>query len=272
MNEIQKVAVEYIAGALHRVSPGELRNVLSKRYFLGTRQVRSIVRSLLTAGELSYTYEYGASYLEISVQRPLNVTERIVILPPGVDLDPGKSSAAVRISTGASFGSGRHPTTRLALRAIDAAVSLSTAQLTDKSTALLDIGTGSGILAIAALQLGIPWAVGIDPDPCARAEAMENAVLNGLASRFTITDQPLSRLPHGEKFTVITANLRYPTLVRLCGTIISHLATAGLLVFSGIKSDEQAVVKAVYGEKGFAFRWQATEKGWVGLVLQQRPC
>jgi hypothetical protein len=53
MNEIQKVAVEYIAGALHRVSPGELRNVLSKRYFLGTRQVRSIVRSLLTAGELS---------------------------------------------------------------------------------------------------------------------------------------------------------------------------------------------------------------------------
>jgi ribosomal protein L11 methyltransferase len=268
--DIQNFAVAYIAGALHKVSPGELRNVLSNRYFLSPRQVRPIIRSLLTAGELSYTYEYGTSYLEISLQRPLNVTERIVILLPGVDLDPGKSSAAVRINTGASFGSGRHPTTRIALRGIDAAVSLAAAQLDDKDSALLDIGTGSGILAIAALQLGMPRAVGIDPDPCARAEAVENAVLNGLAARLTITDQPLSRLPHGDKFTIITANLRYPTLVRLCGTVVSHLATDGLLVLSGIKSDEQAIVMALYGKKGFACRWQATEKGWVGLVLQQR--
>ena len=269
MSEIQDVAVEYVAGALHKVSPGELRNVLSNRYFLSSRQVRTIIRSLLTAGELSYTYDYGTSYLEISTQRPLNVTKRIVILPPGVDSDPVKSPAAVRISTGASFGSGRHPTTRLALRALDAALSLATAQFNDSDTALLDIGTGSGVLAIAALQLGIHRAVGIDPDPCARVEAAGNAVLNGLASRFTITDEPLSRLPYREKFTIITANLRYPTLVRMCGTIVSHQATGGLLVLSGIKSDEQAVVMAVYGEKGLACRWQATEKGWVGLVLQQ---
>ena len=267
--EIEHFTVEYIAGALRKVSPGELRNVLSNSYFLSPRQVRTIIRSLLTAGELSYSYEYGASYLEISVQRPLNITERIVILPPGLDSDPGKSSAAVRISTGASFGSGRHPTTRLALRGIDAAMSLSTAQLDDKNNVLLDIGTGSGILAIAALQLGIPRAVGIDPDPCARAEAVENAALNGLAPRFTITDHSLSRLPHDEKFTIITANLRYPTLVRLCGTLVSHLVAAGLLVLSGIKSDELTFIMEVYGEKGFVCRWQAAEKGWVGLVLQQ---
>jgi ribosomal protein L11 methylase PrmA len=59
-------------------------------------------------------------------------------------------------------------------------------------------------------------------------------------------------------------------LVRLCGTVVSHLATAGSLVLSGIKSDEQAFVMAVYGDKGLVCRWQATEKGWVGLVLQQR--
>jgi ribosomal protein L11 methyltransferase len=271
MNEIQKVAVEYVAGALHKVSPVELCNVLSNRYFLGARQVRPIIRNLLTAGELSYTYEYGTSYLEISVQRPLNISERIAILPPGLEQDPRKSPAAVRISSGASFGSGRHPTTRLALRAIDAAMSPSTAQFNDNDTALLDIGTGSGILAIAALQLGINRAVGIDPDPCARVEAAENAVLNGLASRFLITGQPLSQQLDGEQFAMITANLRYPTLVRLCGTIVSHLATAGLLALSGIKSDEQSVVMAVYGEKGFTCRWQATEKGWVGLVLQQSP-
>ena len=271
--EVQNFAVEYIAGALHKVSPCELRNVLSHRYFLGPRQVRAIIRSLLTEGELSYTYEYGTSYLDISLRRPLDVTERIVILPPGIDLDLEKSpAAAVRINTGASFGSGRHPTTRLALRGIDAIASLSAALLDDQDSALLDIGTGSGILAIAALQLGICRAVGIDPDPCARAEAVENAVLNGLASRFIITDQPLSRLPHDEKFTIITANLRYPTLVRLCGTVVSHLTTSGFLVLSGIKDDEQGFVMAAYGEKGFVCRWQSTEKGWVVLVLQQRHC
>ena len=267
--EIQDVAVEYVAGAHHKVSPVELCNILSNRYFIGARQVRPIISSLLTAGELSYTYEYGTSYLEISVQRLLNISERIIILPPGVDRDPQKSSATVRISTGASFGSGRHPTTRLALRALDAAVSLATPQFNDSDTALLDIGTGSGILAITALQLGISRALGIDPDPCARVEAAENADLNGLASRFTIMDQPLSRLPHSEKFTIITANLRYPTLVRLCGTIVSHLASVGLLLFSGIKSDELTFIMEVYGEKGFVCRWQAVEKGWVGLVLQQ---
>ena len=171
-----------------------------------------------------------------------------------------------------SFGSGRHPTTRLALRGIDAAMSLSERQFDDKETVLLDIGTGSGILAIAALHLGIGCAVGIDPDPCARAEAAENAALNGVASRFLITDQPLSQLPGGELFTIITANLRYPTLVQLCGTLAAHLAAAGSLVLSGIKSDEQAALMAVYREKGFTCRWQATEKGWVGLFLQQSPC
>jgi ribosomal protein L11 methylase PrmA len=57
----------------------------------------------------------------------------------------------------------------------------------------------------------------------------------------------------------------------LCRTIVSHLATVGLLVFSGIKSDELTFIMEVYGKKGFACRWQATEKGWVGLVLQQSP-
>jgi hypothetical protein len=90
---------------------------------------------------------------------------------------------------------------------------------------------------------------------------VDNAALNGLALRFTITDHSLSRLPHDEKFTIITANLRYPTLVRLCGIIVSRLASAGSLVLSGIKSDEQAFVMAVYDQKGFACRWQATEKG-----------
>ncbi|MDZ7581090.1 MAG: 50S ribosomal protein L11 methyltransferase [Deltaproteobacteria bacterium] len=221
-------------------------------------------------GELSFTYEYGTSYLEISFQRPQRVTERIVILPAGVDLNDTGASAVVRIISGASFGSGRHPSTRLALRGIDAAATLSDCPFNQNEATLLDIGTGSGILALAALQLGFDRAVGIDLDPCARAEAAQNAVLNGLGARFLIMDQPLTELLPEEPFAMVTANLRYPTLVRLCATIVSHLAPAGWLVLSGIKCDEQAAVMAVYGEKGFVCRWRETEKGWVGLLLRPR--
>jgi ribosomal protein L11 methyltransferase len=269
-NEIQDAALAYIAEAPHKVSPGELQKFLSIRYRLDTPRARTIIKGLLAGGELSFTYEYGTSYLEISFQRPQRVTERIVILPPGVDLNDTRASAVVRIITGASFGSGRHPTTRLALRGIDAAATLSDCSFDQNGAVLLDIGTGSGILALAALQLGFDRAVGIDPDPCARAEAVQNAALNGLGSRFLITDQPLAKLPREEPFAMVTANLRYPTLVRLCAVIVSHLAPAGWLVLSGIKCDELAAVMAVYGEKGFVCRWRETEKGWVGLLL--RPC
>ncbi|MFZ0241899.1 MAG: 50S ribosomal protein L11 methyltransferase [Desulfobacterales bacterium] len=268
--ELRDFAVEYISTAPHKVSPPQLQKVLSQRYLIDARRARAIIRRLLAAGELSYTYEYGTSYLEMSPRRPLKVTERIVIVPPGIDVNIGQTPAAVRIMAGAAFGCGRHPTTRLALRGIDAAMSIPGRLFDEKDAALLDIGTGSGILALAALKLGIGRAVGIDLDPCARAEALQNTVLNGLESRFLITKRPLSELPEGERFEVVTANLRYPTLMRLCGTLVAHLARAGLLVFSGIKNDELDDVMALYGEKGFVCRWQATEKGWVALVLQQR--
>ncbi|MFZ0610701.1 MAG: 50S ribosomal protein L11 methyltransferase [Desulfobacterales bacterium] len=269
--EILDFAVEYVCAARHRVSPCQLQKVLSQRYLIGTRRARDMIRRLLAAGELAYSYEYGASYLDISPLQPLRVSEHIVVLPPGIDPHCAKSppGAIVRIAPGASFGTGRHPSTRLALRGVDAVVAGAGGRISGKETALLDIGTGSGILALAALHLGIGRAVGIDPDPCARAEAWENAAVNGLASRFLVTDQALSQLPDGGRFTIITANLRYPTIKQLAGLIGAHLATGGSLVLAGIKSDEQADLLAVYGRRGFFCHWQAAEKGWVGLVLRQ---
>ncbi len=266
--EILDFAVEYVCAALHKVSPSQLQKVLSQRYLIGTRRARDVIRHLLAAGELAYSYEYGTSYLDISPQQPLRVSEHIVVLPPGIDPQVATSppGAVVRIAPGASFGTGRHPSTRLALRGVDAAAA--GGRISGKETALLDIGTGSGILAIAALHLGIGRAVGIDPDPCARAEARENAAVNGLAARFLVTDQTLSQLPDGERFTIITANLRYPTLRRLGRQIGSHLATSGLLVLAGIKCAEQEDLLAVYDCLGFSCSWQAAEKSWAGLVLK----
>lgn len=269
--EIRDFTVEYISAARHKVSPSHLQKVLSQRFPIDTRRARERIRRLLADGELAYSYEYGTSYLDISPHRPLRVSDHIVVLPPGIDnhLATSPPDAAVRIATGASFGSGRHPSTRLALRAVDAVIAGAGGRLSGKESILLDIGTGSGILAIAALHLGIGRAVGIDPDPCARAEARENAAVNGLAARFSVTDQTLSQVPDGDRFTIVTANLRYPTLRQLGEWIGAHLAPGGSLVLAGIKCDEQADLLAVYGRVGFACHWRAAEKGWVGLALRQ---
>jgi ribosomal protein L11 methyltransferase len=262
-------AVAYVAEAAYKVSPVELRQALTDHFALSPRRARRIIRSLLSEAKLAYTYEYGASYLGLSARSPLRITDRIVIQPAEAGAASDQSPAAVRIIGGASFGCGRHPTTRLALRGIDAAVAFSAGHLEAEDTTLLDIGTGSGVLALAALRLGVGRAVGIDPDPCARAEAAQNAALNELAARFCVASRSLSQLSRDEVFTMIAANLRCPSLVRLCAPIVSHLTPNGLVVLSGMRTTEQAAVVAAYQERGFECRWQGTEKGWAGLVLQR---
>ena len=135
-------------------------------------------------------------------------------------------------------------------------------------TSALDIGTGSGILAIAALKLGIDRAVGIDRDVCARAEAAGNALLNDLETRLVITDKPLSDHFSAAPFTLIMANLRYPTLLNLRVTVAGLLEPDGALVLSGIKKEEQAGILKAYAEYGLHNWWSKEDKGWAGIVLR----
>ena len=101
---------------------------------------------------------------------------------------------------------------------------------------ILDIGTGSGVLAIAALKLGLEMGLGLDIDPCARVEASENAELNGLSQRMDISGCSLDTLQG--VFFLITANLRFPTLKAYLKNMIDLTETGSFLVISGIKINE----------------------------------
>lgn len=265
---IRKAAVDHVATARHKIGAGDLQKFMSSRFSLAPKAARRIVRELVSRGDLSYTYEYGSSYLEIAFNRPLCISPRLVILPVGLDWLPNGPRATVRIAAGAAFGTGRHPTTRLALRGIETAVDHLDRRKVLSDTILLDIGTGSGILAIAALKLGIARAVGLDVDACARKEAVENAVLNGVETRIRVTDTPLTQLTTAVPFEAITANLRYPSLAKLCVPIQQLLEADGVVVLSGIKADEQDDVMATYEATGLTGCWQAEEKGWVALVMR----
>ena len=134
-------------------------------------------------GELFYTYIHGSSFIEKSVNKPLNVSNRIVLVPAGMHGNCNPGRVTVRIIHGGSFGNGHHPTTRISLRGIDFVLNRGVFREQELKKGALDIGTGSGILAIAAVKLGIKKAVGIDIEAIARKEAIENVRVNGLAGK-----------------------------------------------------------------------------------------
>ena len=179
---------------------------------------------------------------------------------PSLESRVARASASVRelsivVQPSMGFGTGHHATTRLCLLA------LQTEPLAGRS--LLDLGTGSGILAMAAVRLGAASAVGIDNDPDAVAAAHENLTLNP-----EITDVRFA-LAHLEERTspadIVTANLTGPLLVREAARLFRLVAPGGRLIVSGLLANErEGVVEAL---SSGPILWESTEAGWVALAL-----
>jgi len=257
--------LKFIAG--RRQTPADILKTLSHPPLFPKALVQNAIRELVASGDLAYTAEHGRTFLEPSFDRPVRVSEHIVLTPPERDVPPGPGDIVVRLRPGAAFGVGRHPTTRLALRGIEFALSRDGAARRRAGSSVLDIGTGSGVLAIAAVKLGIENGVGIDIDPCAVAEAAQNVSLNGLAGRIEVCDRGLERIDR--VFSLVVANLRRPTLERLAAPIAALTMPGAALVVSGVLQEEHEAVVAAYGRQRFECAWSVAEDRWVGLVLNK---
>ena len=154
------------------------------------------------------------------------------------------------------FGTGHHQTTRLCLRALQEAGV--------RGKRVLDLGTGSGVLAIAAAKLGAASVLGVDDDPDAVDAARKNVTLNAVAARIERADIKTSET---EPADIVLANLTGALLVRFADGVIRHAVPGGLLILSGFTEDERFSV-------GHAFRTLETvrddrEDGWIGLTLRR---
>ena len=156
------------------------------------------------------------------------------------------------------FGTGHHATTRLCLAA------LQTIDLRDQ--VVLDIGTGSGVLAMAAERLGAARATGIDHDPDAIQSARENLELNRevRSVSFDLADLAAARLPAAD---VVTANLTGALLVRSSSAVLASVRPGGTLILSGLLSHERDEVCAAFFPA--AVFWEREEDGWVGLAMKK---
>ena len=264
--ELKNIIYNTVTEANRKMTPGEVERTVSLATGTDRGVVRLAIRDLVSMGELTYTYFYGATYLEKSLDRPIRISKRIVIKPPHKAYQAQPGDVVINIASGAAFGDGAHPTTCLVLRTLDSVLGSRPLERTALLTGL-DIGTGTGILAIALAKLGVQAVVGIDIDPCAISEAIHNTSVNGLGKQVRITNAPLEEC--GSSFSLVVANLAFQTLSRLSAALSARVEGNGMLILSGFKEPAANALGKTYTEHGLRLIREEIERGWVCLVLRK---
>lgn len=191
---------------------------------------------------------------------PLQMGERLWIVPSW-HTPPEPGAVNLHLDPGLAFGTGTHPTTALCLAWFDA---LAICEALEGQT-VLDIGTGSGILAIAALKLGARQAVATDIDPQALTASRDNAERNGVQEQALRLCYP-EQLDGAETFPVVVANILAGPLVEMAPMIAGHVAPGGRLALSGILEGQAEQVLQAYREQGLRMDEPVTREGWVRLT------
>lgn len=184
---------------------------------------------------------------------------RVVIVPSWVDEPLGDGEVAVTLDPGMAFGTGLHPTTRGCLALLQEVVPM--------PARVLDVGSGSGILALAALRLGAENAVALDTDPLAVESTLANAARNGLDGRVEASIGSLPDRPV-ERFALVLANLVAAVLVGLAPRLAAHLAPNGILLASGIIEPRAGEVVAAMTAAGLRVVRRLDDGEWVSLRLE----
>jgi ribosomal protein L11 methyltransferase len=187
--------------------------------------------------------------------RPVRVG-RLLVVPAH---DPS-GPPAVRLTDSAAFGTGLHPTTALCLQALQDVADV------DRPDVVLDVGTGSGVLALAALVLGVPRAIGIDIDDEAVRAAAENARINGLGERLRLVRGGPEAV--GGTWPLVLANVLAAPLIEMAPALVRRLGHDGRLVLSGIAASVEDDVTRPYVRLGLRRVRLLSQGGWVALVMR----
>ena len=178
------------------------------------------------------------------------------IVPTNVDAQPGD----LRLIDSAAFGTGLHPTTAMCLEALAEIIQ------TQRPDSVLDVGTGSGVLALAALLLGVPRAMAIDVDDAALRVAADNARVNGLDARVQLTRGGPEVV--NTTFPLVLANILAAPLIEMAPTLVRRVGHHGQLVLSGVASSVASEVANAYVHHGMHRINSEARAGWSTLVLR----
>ncbi len=192
------------------------------------------------------------------------ISSRLVVAPSWARYEPAAGECVVVLDPGMSFGTGQHPTTRACLKLIEEAASEGSPR------SFLDVGCGSGLLAIAAARLGFAPVVAMDHDPAAAAIAAENAWKNNVADRVRLAVADLADWPLCRSFEVVAANLLADTLIAYADTLAAAAgAPRNRLIVSGILRAQYDDILRAYAARGFSESRRIDEGEWITGCLQR---
>lgn len=191
---------------------------------------------------------------------PIRVTDRIVIAPSWHQPEAGPEDVVLTIDPKMSFGTGYHETTRLMLRLLQDRVC--------PGFSVLDVGTGTGVLAIAALRLGAGWAIGCDIDPWSIENARENGTVNGVAGRFTIVEGEISAVPR-EPYDLVLANIQLNVIAPILGEIRERCAPDGFILLAGLLLRDEEEIRSLLRSHALEVVERRAENEWVAFAVRR---
>lgn len=263
---------ELISGLLWELSPVgilEEQNHLIVNFddSMTEQRVFSFLESLQTTGQYeSFSFEtatYSEKNWNEEWEKNLNiikVTDKITIKPSSKTYEAGAGEIVITIDPKMSFGTGEHQTTKIMLSFCEKYVT--------PNTTILDVGTGTGVLAIAAVLLGAKYALGIDNDEWCYENALENIEQNNVKGKVEFQLAEITAI-QAKLFDVVLANIQKDVLLTIANALYSITRNGGLLILSGLLStDEEDIVKT-YTNLGMNFIDKIQLDEWIGLVLQK---
>lgn len=202
--------------------------------------------------------------------QPREIGHRLLVLPPWSRRRPRPGQVVVWLDPGLAFGTGQHPTTAFCLEQI---ARLAPDGPGAPPRSLLDVGTGSGLLAIAAAKLGYQPVEAFDLDPEAVRSARANAAFNAVTGLVRLARRDLRRLPRraDRRYDVVCANLLADLLLAERARLTARVAPGGTLVLAGILAAEFRAVQAAYAAAGWRLERARTVGEWRSGAFQRSP-
>lgn len=194
---------------------------------------------------------------------PVRLGRRLLVRPLWVDVETRPDDIVVALDPGMAFGTGTHPTTHLCLEALE--------DLTQPGAQVLDLGCGSGILAIAAAKLGAAHVLAVDNDPIAVRTTIENAAQNGVSDRITAQEGSLDTvLGSARRFDLVAANLIAKIILNMSEQGLGEIVRpGGVAVFSGIIQEQVAEIEAALRKCGLEPYRQRAMGDWVAIEARR---
>ncbi|MDN4082744.1 50S ribosomal protein L11 methyltransferase [Paenibacillus polymyxa] len=203
--------------------------------------------------------------------KPLRVSDRLTIKPTWEEYEPAsEDEKIIELDPGMAFGTGTHPTTSLCLRTLESVI--------QGGEEVIDVGTGSGILAIGAVKLGAKHVLALDLDPVAVSSARENTRLNGLEERITIKESDLLSVLNASDPTLgiqlpvklVVANILAEIILLFIDDVYNALQPGGIYIASGIWKNKEEAVETALKAAGFEITEINRDEDWLAFVARKR--